>query len=86
MQSTEQVRVMVREWFAQQGADPDAELTETMLMQGGFLHGRRFAKSDWTADWDIAACKLRFHSLGGRLIAEWDVAERVASHEHSRAA
>lgn len=86
MQSTEQVRVMVRDWFAQRDANPDAELTETMLIRGGFLYGRRFANSDWVADWDIAACKVRFHTPAGPVIGELDVPERVASHEHNRAA
>lgn len=78
-QTLQRVREIVRSWFDQHGADPSTQITETLLVRGGFLYGRRFSQAPFSADWDIATSRVTFHGADRSLIEALNVESRAAA-------
>jgi hypothetical protein len=61
----DEIRRQVRHTLTEQGASDSATLSESILVRGGFLCGRRFELDGFSAVWFVEERQLKFFDRTG---------------------
>ncbi|HAY79179.1 MAG TPA: hypothetical protein DCY79_05165 [Planctomycetaceae bacterium] len=74
-QQIAQIRHLVSAQFARMGCQPDASLSETLLIRNGFYCGRRFRVCGLEAVWFFEEQQLKFYAEDGSVAQVLDAAD-----------
>ncbi len=72
---TEEIRQHARRRLEGLGADPHAELVETILIRDGYYCGRRFACDGFNAVWFVEENQVKFQHRDGRVMTTCSVGD-----------
>ena len=78
--NTDTIRRQIREILAQHGVAADAELCESLLIQGGFFCGRRFSADGFSAVWFVEENELKIYDPQGQVLQVHDLGGILGRH------
>jgi hypothetical protein len=81
----EAVRRLIRRSFAELGGEPDAEMSETILIRHDHYCGRRFCASGLQAVWFIEEDEIKLYSPEGDVVRMGSAREAVQHSATSEA-
>jgi hypothetical protein len=83
------VRRCLDRWLEKQQSDGDIEISDAVLIRGGFYVGRKFQLGPYRAVWFMEEDEVKIHDAGGSVVASLDsaaieMASRIASPLEAR--